>query len=258
MSTSQITSAKIQITQPNMTKNPSSRSKGHRWEVVIETLRFSIFDLLKFTVVVALAITVGRLIQSFIPLYSANVFFCVVCGYFIYWHLIKQFVFSLFIVSRRYSGNSIGTGALVGSQNPTKRGTRNGLYVTASIMVAFSIVLVPLWTIATKLPQLVFLLNSAVMLFNSAYLSACLELKGKAPEDVEFFENGVCIGFLFFPWEEIDVQASDWVHPGVVIQKRVKVGKAKPNPVVAKVSLELLEEVLRIANLSQVQSVVVE
>ena len=58
-----------------MTKHPSSRSKGHRWEVVVETLRFSIFDLLKFTVVVALAITVGRLIQSFIPHYSANVFF---------------------------------------------------------------------------------------------------------------------------------------------------------------------------------------
>lgn len=255
---SKITSTKIQITQPNMTKHPSRRSKGHRWEVVVETLRFSIFDLLKFTVVVALAITVGRLIQSFIPLYSANIFFCVVCGYFIYWHLIKRFVFSLFIVSRRYSGNSIGTGALVGHQSPSKRSSRIGLYVIASSMVAFSIVLVPLRTIATQLPHVVFLLNSAVMLFNAAYGSACLERKGKIPEDVEFFENGVCIGFIFFPWTDINVQASDWVHPGVVIQKRVKAVKAKPNPFVAKVSPELLEEVLRITNQSQPQSLVVE
>ena len=239
-----------------MTKHPSRRSKGHRWEVVVETLRFSIFDLLKFTVVVALAITVGRLIQSFIPLYSANVFFCVVCGYFIYWHLIKRFVFSLFIVSRRYSGNSIGTGALVGSQNPSKRSSRIGIFFASSLIV-LSVAFVPLLGVSVfKLPSLVFLLNSAQMLFIASYRSVCLELKGKAPEDVEFFENGVCIGFLFFPWEEIDVQASDWVHPGVVIQKRVKVGKAKPNPVVAKVSLELLEEVLCTTNQSQTPVVV--
>lgn len=242
-----------------MTKRPSSRPKGHRWEVVVETLRFSIFDLLKFTVVVALAITVGRLIQSFIPIYSANIFFCVVCGYFIYWHLIKRFVFSLFRVSRRYSGNSIGTGALVGNQNASKLSTSIGLHVSASSLIVLSIVLVPLWTKGgTKIPQLVILFNTAVVLFKAAYLSACLELKGKVPDDVEFLENGICIGFVFFPWVDIDVQASDWVHPGVVIQKRVKAGKAKPNPFVAKVSPELLDEVLSIANQSQVQSVVVE
>lgn len=243
-----------------MTKNPSNRRKGHRWEAVVETFRFSIFDLLKFTVVVALAITVGRLIQSFIPSYSANIFFFVVCGQLLYWHLIKRFVFSLFRVSRRYGGNRIGTGALVGNQNVPKRSSRIGLYIAASSIVGASIVFLPLSMIPSflKLNIIVILLNSAVMLFIAAYHSACTELAEKTPEDVEFFENGVTIGFFFFPWAEIDVKSSDWVHPGVVIQKRVKAGKAKPNPFVAKVSPELLDEVLRIANPSQPQPVVVE
>lgn len=242
-----------------MTKNPSSRPNGHRLEVVVETLRFSIFDLLKFTVVVALAITVGRLLQSFIPIYSANIFFCVVCGQFIYWHLIKRFVFSLFRVSRRYGGNTIGTGALIGCHDVSKRSTKVGLYLSTSGMIVASILIVPLGPIGmTKLPQLLILSNSALMLFMAAYHSACMELKGITSQDIEFLQNGVCIGLLFFPWSDIDIKSSDWVQPGVVIQKRVKRGQVKLNPFVAKVSLETLDEVLRLANQSHPLDVVAE
>lgn len=225
---------------------------------LIEALRFSIWDLAVYTLVVASSITIGKTLEMLLSSYSTTWFVCLSCGGLLHWVLVYRFFAACTKVVHGRAGNLLGIGQFAGMGNYSYKRNYLGLHFAAagSYITLIAVGSLKLGAAGPfSFPILFPISMNYLMLANLSAMNLASRKQDFTPVTVLFFDRGVALGMVrFFPWSNVELRPSDWIVPGVVIQQKPSRTGAKPDPLVVKVSSELLEKVLAVAESAKLPS----